>query len=169
MELANRVHATYDRLRPDGIFIDEGGVGGGVVDNCREQRLFVWAVQFGGKDDITGLSNDNSGEKYANKRAAMYGAARAWIKSGLLPSDPDLRTAMLAIRYTFNKKDEIQLVAKEDIIEDNPGILLDDLDAFVLTFGGPLARNTNAGGDHPHKADGAEFEYNPFSPERMVA
>ncbi len=169
VELANRVHATYDRLRPDGIFIDGGGVGGGVVDNCRNQRLFVIEVQFGGKDDITGLSNDTSGEKYLNKRAAMYGAARAWLKGGLLPIDPDLRTAMLAIRYTFNKQDQIQLVAKEDIMEDNPGILLDDLDAFVLTFGGPLARNADAGGDHPHKSDQAQFEYDPFSAERMVA
>ena len=169
VELANRVHQTYDRLRPDGIFIDGGGVGGGVVDNCRNQRLFVVEVQFGGKDDITGLSADTSGEKYANKRAAMYGAARAWLKTGLLPTDPDLRTAMLAIRYTFNKKDEIQLVAKEDILEDNPGIIIDDLDAFVLTFGGPLARNENAGGDHPHKPPRAEHDYDPFSPERMVA
>lgn len=169
VELANRVHSTYDRLRPDGIFIDEGGVGGGVVDNCREQRLFVYGVQFGGKDDITGIINDNSGEKYANKRSAMAGALRSWLKGGLLPIDPDLRTAMLAIRYIFNKKDEIQLVSKEDIIEDNPGILLDDLDALFCTFGGPLARNAQAGGDHPHSPPQAEHEYDPFDPKRMAA
>jgi hypothetical protein len=54
-------------------------------------------------------------------------------------------------------------------MEDNPGILLDDLDAFVLTFGGPLARNAYAGGDHPHKDPTADYEYDPYSPERMVA
>lgn len=47
-------------------------------------------------------------------------------------------------------------------MEDNPGIIMDDLDAFVLTFGGPLAKNLNAGGDHPHRPL-IEFEYDPYS------
>ena len=147
---------------------DGGGVGGGVVDNCRNQRLFVVEVQFGGKDDITGVIFDNAGEKYANKRAAMYGALRAWIKSGMLPFDDTLRSAMLAIRYTFNKQDQIQLVSKEDLMEDNHNLVFDDLDALVLTFGGPLAKNAFAGGDMPHKPM-VEIEYDPYSPERMSA
>jgi hypothetical protein len=167
-ELANRVHDCWAQWRPDGIFIDGGGVGGGVVDQCRSQRLFVWEVQFGGKDDITGVVFDNQGERYANKRAAMYGAARAWVRTGALPNSPELRTAMLAIKYTFNSKDEIQLVSKEDIIDENPDIDLDTLDAFVLTFGGPLNRNASAGGEHPHKPL-IEFEYDPYAPERMIA
>jgi hypothetical protein len=166
-ELANNVHATYDRLRPDGIFIDGGGVGGGVVDQCRAQRLYVIEVQFGGKDDITGVVFDNQGERYANKRAAMAGATRAWLKTGALPFDPDLRTAMLAIRYTFNKQDEIQLVSKEDIMEDNPGISLDDLDALFCTFAGPLAKNAFAGGDHPHRPL-VETEYDPYAESAML-
>lgn len=168
VQLAARVFATHESLHPDGIFIDGGGVGGGVVDQVRNLRLFCYEIQFGGKDDITGVVFDNQGEKYANKRAAMYGAARAWIKTGSLPIDADLRTAMLAIRYTFNKKDEILLVSKEDLMEDNPGLILDDLDAFVLTFGGPLATNSRAGGEHPRAPD-VEFEYDPFASERMVA
>jgi hypothetical protein len=168
VELANRVHDSYNEWRPDGIFIDGGGVGGGVVDNCRNQRLFVVEVQFGGKDDITGVIFDNAGEKYANKRAAMYGALRAWIKGGMLPHDDTLRSAMLAIRYTFNKQDQIQLVSKEDLMEDNKDLVLDDLDALALTFGGPLAKNAFAGGDFPHKPI-VEIEYDPYSPERMSA
>lgn len=166
--LANRVFAKFTELSPDGIFIDGGGVGGGVVDNCRRMHLHVSEIQFGGKDDITGVVFDTAGERYANKRAAMYGAARAWMKTGALPDDPELRTAMLAIRYTFNAKDEILLASKEDIMEDNPGIILDDLDALVLTFGGPLYRSEFAGGLPPKKAE-AQFEYDPFSAERMIA
>lgn len=168
VELANRVHDTFNELRPDGIFIDEGGVGGGVVDNCRAQRLHVIGVQFGGKDLITDASMANPGEKYANMRAAMHGAVRAWLPIGQLPFDPDLRTAMLAIRYTLNKKDEIVLTSKEDLLEDNPGLVLDDLDALCLTFGGPLARNAFAGGDHP-QAPMVETEWDPYAPERMLA
>jgi len=144
-ELANRVHDTFNELRPDGIFIDEGGVGGGVVDQCRNQRLHVIGVQFGGKDIITAGSDQNPGESYANMRAAM-----------------------LAIRYTLNKKDEIVLVSKEDLLEDNPGLILDDLDALCLTFGGPLARNAFAGGEHAHPPM-IETEYDPYAPERMFA
>jgi hypothetical protein len=80
----------------------------------------------------------------------------------MLTSDDTLRTAMLAIRYTFNKRDEIQLVSKEDLMEDNPNLVLDDLDALALTFGGPLASNAAAGGDHPHKSL-VESEYDPIA------
>src|SRR5260370_3168026 len=166
VELANQVFDSWSQWRPDGIFIDGGGVGGGVVDQCRARQLYVWEVQFGGKDDITGLVFDTQGEKYANKRAAMYGAARAWIKSGMLPNDPDLRAAMLAIRYTFNKNDEILLISKEDLLEDNPGLILDDLDAFCLTFGGPLAANANAGREGPQPVL-HQTEYDPFSAAMM--
>lgn len=167
-ELSNRVFAAFERLRPDGIFIDGGGVGGGVVDQCRNMRLAVIEVQFGGKDDITGVINDNAGERYANKRSAMYGAIRAWLKSGALPADPDLKTAMLAIRYTINRQDQIQLLGKDEIMADNPGLVLDDLDALALTFGGPLAASALAGGEFPHKPL-IETEWDPYSTERMAA
>lgn len=168
VELANRIHSAFVEWRPDGIFIDGGGVGGGVVDQCRQQRLIVNEVQFGGKDIITGVVFDNAGEKYANMRSAMYGAVRAWIKTGALPFDENLRKAMLCIRYTFNKKDEIQLVSKEDLLEDNPDVVFDDLDALATTFGGPIAKNAFAGGEFPH-APIVETEWDPFSAERMSA
>jgi hypothetical protein len=167
-ELSNHVFASFEQYRPDGIFIDGGGVGGGVVDQCRNLRLVVHEVQFGGKDDISGIVFDTSGERYANKRSAMYGALRAWLKSGAIPPDPSLKTAMLAIRYGFNIRDEIQLTSKQDLLEDHPDLVLDDLDALALTFGGPLAHNALAGGDYPHRPV-IESEYDPYSTERMVA
>ena len=172
-EVANRVFDVFTELRPDGIFIDGGGVGGGVVDQCREKRLYIWEVQFGAVDSITSVVNDNRGERYANMRAAMYGVLRAWIKTGMLPMSAELRTAMLAIKYTYRSTkqgDEIILTSKEDLLDENPDLDLDTLDALCLTFGGPLHRNANAGGDHPHpKMNTAEHEYDPYSEERMNA
>lgn len=168
VQLANRIFDTWSELRADGIFIDGGGVGGGVVDNCRRRHLEVFEIHFSAKDDISGTAFATAGERYANKRAAMYGALRAWLRTGALPKDDQLRTAMLAIRYTFNKKDEIQLVPKEDILAEHPGIIIDDLDALALTFGGPLAKHVNAGGLHA-TATQNDNDYNPFSPERMSA
>lgn len=170
VELATKVFDANSEYHADGLFIDGGGVGGGVVDNIRNQHLFCYEVQFGGKDDVGGTPWGIQGERYANKRAAMYGACRAWMKGGAIPNDPDLRRAMLAIRYTFNGKDEIQLESKEDIMDDpaNAGLILDDLDALVLTFAYPLAAHANAGREGP-KAPDVQFEYDPFSSARMVA
>ena len=74
---------------------------------------------------------------------------------------------MLAIRYTFNKADQIQLVSKEDLLDDNSNLVLDDLDALALTFGGPLAANRFAGGPHRKPDDNVEWDYNPYESEHM--
>ena len=169
VELTNKIHDAWLRWRPDGIFIDGGGVGGGVVDQCRNIRLAVTEIQFGGKDDITGIDVDTAGERYANKRAAMYGALRSWLKSGALPADPELKQAMLSIRYTYQEKSgAILLVSKEDLMEDNPNLVLDDLDALALTFGGPLVASAAAGGDFPHEPL-IQSEWDPYDPERLAA
>lgn len=169
VELAIKVFEAQQQYHADGVFIDGGGVGGGVVDNVRNMHLFCYEVQFGGKDDVGGSTWGNPGERYANKRAAMYGAARTWLKTGAIPNDPELKRQFLAIKYTFNNKDEILLEKKEDLIdEDGGGISPDDIDGFVLTFAYPLASHARAGGDHPQKPL-IETEYDPFSEERMSA
>ena len=122
-QLASEVISINNQYHADGIMIDGGGVGGGVVDQVRAGRLFCYEVQFGGKDVIHNTIWGNTGEKYANNRAAMYGACRAWLATGALPNDPDLKRQMMAIRYTFNAKDEIILERKEDLVdEDGQGI-----------------------------------------------
>jgi len=168
VELTDRIVIAHDTYRPDGIMVDGGGVGGGVVDNIRNRRLHCYEIQFGGKDVVYNFAA-TSGERYANNRAAMYGACRAWLRGGCLPNDPELRRQMLAIRYTFNNKDEIILERKEDLVdEDGQGISLDDIDALCLTFAHPLVANPRAGGDYPHPDD-VQSEYDPYSSERMLA
>ena len=75
---------------------------------------------------------------------------------------------MLSIKYTYDRQDRIRLHSKEDLMEDNPNLVLDDLDALALTFGGPLAANANAGHEGPHKPI-VITEWDPFAPERMLA
>lgn len=168
VQLASKVFEFHQQYNPDGLFIDGGGVGGGVVDQVRQMHLFCHDVQFGSKDDVGGWVWNTEGEKYANKRAAMYGALRAWLKNGAIPNEPELRTALLSIKYTHNPRDEILLVAKEDILDENPDVLMDDIDALALTFAYPLAGHARAGGDHPQKPL-VEHEYNPFSDKWLAA
>lgn len=165
VELSNEVFKEQERLHADGIFVDGGGVGGGVVDILRNMRLFIFDIQFGSKPSLDAAATGNQGERYANKRAEMYGACRAWLKTGALPNDPVLKEQLMSITYTFNRKDEIILTSKEDMMKDGKPSP-DDLDGLVLTFAHPLARHPMAGGDFPHKPV-VESEWDPFAPERM--
>ena len=167
VELAREIQSAHETHRPDGIFIDGGGVGGGVVDNVRHLHLFCHDVQFGGKDDVGGFTTGNEGEAYANKRAAMWGAMRAWLKTGSIPPDPDLRAQLIGLTYTYNLQGKIQFERKEDMLKRNlPSP--DRADALALTFAYPLSPHELAGGLHGKK-NLVESEYDPFSPERMVA
>lgn len=169
VQLADKVFQADATLRVDGIFIDGGGVGGGVVDNVRQKNLFCYEVQFGAKDDTPHTIFGSQGERYANKRSGMYGACRAWLKHGAIPNDPDLLKQFRSIKYVFNKKDEIQLISKEDLLKDNPDLELDDIDALVLTFAHALHSHDRAGGEYRQRQPEVEFEYNPFAEKRMIA
>ena len=169
VELAAKISSANGTHSADGIFIDGGGVGGGVVDNVRALGLHCWDVQFGGADDIGGATTGNAGEVYANKRAAMWGAMRSWIRAGgALPHDPDLRTQLIAPTYGLDAKGRIQLEKKEDMMrrlgsDRSP----DRADALALTFAYPLQSRaqTEAFG----QKTGCEFEYDPYSDKRMHA
>lgn len=167
VESATLINETYQSYRPDGIMIDGGGVGGGVVDNVRHMHLFCYDVQFGGKDDVGGAVWGIDGERYANKRAAMWGAMRYWLKTGAIPADSDLRDQLVAPMYSYNNKNEIQLETKESMM-DRGVASPDRADALALTFAYPLASHAFAGGDHPKK-DMVESEWDPYAAERMIA
>lgn len=149
--------------------VDGGGVGGGVVDQCRNMHLHVFEVQFGAKNTVPDFMTGSQGEKYANMRAGMYGALRAWLKTGAIPYDIEpngLRDQLRGITYTFNNRDEIILTSKEQMMKDGlPSP--DDVDALAMTFAIPLASHEYAGGEHPKP--NVEWDYNPYATERMAA
>ena len=125
------------------------------------RRLYVGDIQFGGKDDITDIAP--TPPVSATPTNAPQCTAHSRLAQGRRPSplDAALKEAMLAIRYGFNIKDEIQLVSKEDILSDNPNADLDSLDALCLTFGGPIAASAGAGGDYPETSL-VVTEWDPF-------
>lgn len=166
VQLAEKIFETHLALHSDGIMIDGGGVGGGVVDITRQKNLHCYEVQFGAKDDTPHLVWGSAGERYCNKRSGMYGAARAWLKTGAIPDDPNFKRQMSGIKYILNKKDEIQLVSKEDLVKLDPGldeVGLDDIDAFVLTFAHALAPREFGHFNKPQ----IEVDYDPYARERM--
>jgi hypothetical protein len=165
MQVAARVVEESQRLRADAVFVDEGGVGGGVVDRCRQLRLFVFGVQFGGKADRHDIVTQ--GERYANKRAEMWGSLRAWLQTGAIEDSDDLREQLVGPSYGFNVRDEVQLERKEDM--RRRGVPSPDWgDALALTFAYPVSTNDAAGRDGV-QTPLYETEYNPFDAAGLAA
>ena len=62
---------------PDAVFVDEGGIGGGVIDRLRFLGHSVIGVNFGAT-----AQPPISGELVYNKRAEMYVSVRTWLREG---------------------------------------------------------------------------------------
>jgi hypothetical protein len=165
MSVASRVVELATSLSADAVFIDGGGVGGGVVDRCRQLRLAVFDIQFGGKADRSDIVS--RGEKYANKRAEIWGSLRAWMATGAIEDNDDLAKQLVAPKYGFNVRDEIQLERKQDM-KDRGEPSPDWADALAITFAWPVMVNPSAGGLFGPRQQ-VETDWNPFDPERLVA
>jgi hypothetical protein len=140
MQLAARVVAQAQEDRPDAIFVDEGGVGAGVVDRLRQLGLGgVLGVNFGSSPDTGGLlAGGAPAESYANKRAEMWGGLRSWLtRGGCIPPTRELRDDLTGVQYGFDRDGRIQLERKEDM--KKRGLSSPDYgDALALTFSYPV-------------------------------
>lgn len=136
MTVASRAAEAYLHHRADGIFVDGGGVGGGVVDRLRQLRVPVIEVQFGAKSD-NNFGSAESGINYANKRAEIWGSVKEWLSGGAIPDLPDLVAGLTAPEYGFNARSEILLESKDSM--KKRGVSSPDLaDALALTFAYPV-------------------------------
>jgi len=128
---AGKVAEAVMRYGADAVFIDGGGVGGGVVDILKSQGIRVIEVNFGGKA--------REGMKYANKRAEMWGNMRDWLQNGCIDADDELRDDLIGVEYGFDKDGRVLLEKKEDM--KKRGLASpDDGDALALTFAEPVQR-----------------------------
>lgn len=134
MAVAAEVMAMIDKNRPDGVFIDEGGVGGGVVDRCRQMGYSVIGVNFGGKSDrhVDGVP------KTANKRAEMWAVMREWLRSGgAIEDSRELEMDLTGPLYSYDSNNAIVLEKKSDM--KKRGVASpDEADALALTFAYPV-------------------------------
>lgn len=169
MTLAGKVSELFSSMRADAVFVDGGGVGGGVVDRLRQLHVPCFDIQFGAKADA--IPAEDETDKFANKRAEMWGAMRKALKSGLaIPENDQLKQELTALEYGFNQRDEIQLEKKSDLKKRLPAIGSPDIaDALALTFAYPVAAHRSAGRIGADQEPQVEHEYNPFEPKQMEA
>ena len=158
MQVAARVAEANETHRPDAIFIDQGNMGLGVVDRCRQLQLPVFGIDFGSDPD----SGDPSAAYY-NKRAEMWGKLRDWLPHGMIDDDAELKVNLTAVEYGYklrNGRDCILLERKKDM--KARGLASpDDADALALTFAHPVAPS-----DHTAQLSHRprhQVEYDPFA------
>lgn len=135
MQLAARVAEAIQRENPDAVFVDEGGLGAGVVDRLHQLNFHqVQGVNFGSSSDY----RVDGAPKCVNKRTEMWATMRELIKAGMMiDSDPVLSYELLAPTFSYDKNNLIQLEKKEDMRKrglKSP----DDADALALTFAYPV-------------------------------
>lgn len=158
MQIAARVAEANERHHPDAIFIDQGNMGLGVVDRCRQLQLPVYGIDFGAEPDSSGQD-----AAYYNKRAEMWGKVRDWLPHGMIDDDPELKAGLTAVQYGFKLRagrDAILLERKKDM--KARGLASpDDADALALTFALPVAPSDHTG-RLSRRGSGHQVEYDPF-------
>lgn len=166
MALVQKIVLCFHKYRATYVFVDEGGIGGGVVDRLRQLRIPVIGVDFGSKPDGIALL---SGVKYANKRAEIWGEMRDWLPTASIVEQVQgltltLVDELVGPNYGLNNREEIQLEAKKEM--RRRGIPSPNMaDALACTFAMPSF-------DIPASED-REFtitmvpDFNPFSSENI--
>jgi hypothetical protein len=170
MQLAARVADEAHRYQCDQIFVDGGGVGGGVVDRLRQLKVDVVEVQFGGKPLRHQPGQDAATSIYANRRAECWGYLKEWLAGGSIPNDQELIGDLTGVEYGYRMidgRDAIQLEKKDDM--RRRGLASPDIgDALALTFALPVfsshhslnfRRRFDPGDEH------YEYEYDPLAIE----
>ncbi|MBI3744212.1 MAG: hypothetical protein HY261_08020 [Chloroflexi bacterium] len=120
--VVQRYKAEFPKLT---IAIDDGGVGGGVVDRLRELNVSMRAVKFGAAPD------GRKAVHFANKLSELYWVLRERLREGnlALPNDGKLLAQLTQIEFE-QESDRAIRVHKRGLKDDRRSP--DRADAFVL-------------------------------------
>jgi hypothetical protein len=158
MEVAAAALACADEHNADAIFVDEGGLGAGVVDRMRQLGRAPIAVNFGTRSHV---------QKYANTRARLWGEMAEWLRLGSIPDDQQLKLDLAAPTFKYDSQSRIVLESKADM--KKRGMASPDCgDALALTFYSPLPPRESQdplGVYRPRSHQCVGAEYDPFHME----
>lgn len=130
MELVGHVIKALEQYKPLLAIVDEGGMGGPVLDRLLEQNYKVRGINFGAKADEPTV--------YGNKRAEMWGNMRDWLKTASLPNDRELRADLIGPKHKPNSMGAIMLEKKEDM-RRRGAASPDSADAIAISFAFPVS------------------------------
>ena len=130
MRLTGWIANAIREFQPDQVYVDEVGVGAGVVDRLREQGLRVNGVNV--------ARPARQSKLFANLRAEGYWRLRELFAAGevSIPQDSQLMGELAALRYSFDSQGRVLLESKDDM--RRRGIPSPDkADALMLAFIAP--------------------------------
>ena len=127
MRLVHEVLRTVEQTGAEAIFVDEGGVGGGVVDRLRELGAPVYGQHFGGRAPHR--------TRFYNMRSEFFWELRMLLNDGLitLPRDEELAGQLVSLRYDVSSSGQVRLQSKKEMRKlglPSP----DKADALALAF-----------------------------------
>jgi hypothetical protein len=122
-------------VTPRNVNIDAVGVGAGVFDRLREQKLYVNGVVAGGEP--------KDKEHYINSRAEMYDELRKRFEAGniSIPDDMDLIAQLSSIRFKYASDKKLQIISKEEMKHQYKLKSPDKADALALAFYEPKIKS----------------------------
>jgi len=122
-------------LDPKNVNLDAIGVGAGVYDRLREQKVYINGIVAGGEPQDK--------EHYVNIRAEMYDNLRKLFESGdiSIPDDMDLIAQLSSIRFKFASDKKLQIVSKEEMKRQYRLKSPDKADSLALCFYEPRIFN----------------------------
>ena len=123
-----------EEVSPEEVFVDEIGVGAGVVDRLKEDfeeinGINVSRTDFGGEDEE---AEKKIKAEYLNVRAKAYWDMRDWVKKASIPRDDDY-LEMANLKYKFNSTGKKKIESKEEMKKrklNSPDVA----DSLMLTF-----------------------------------
>ena len=127
MRLSWEASSMARELGADAVFVDETGVGGGVVDRLRELGAPVYGVQFGGRAPHP--------VQFGNLRSEIFWELRRLLEERLiaLPNDDALAGQLLTLRYDVSSSGQVKLESKKAM--RTKGLPSPDLaDALAMAF-----------------------------------
>lgn len=127
MQLAGWVTVAIRDCQPAQVYIDEVGVGAGVVDRLREQGYPVRGINV--------ARAARQGDVFANLRAEGYWRLRDLFASGqiLIPPDSQLMGELAALRYSYDSLGRVIMESKETMRSGGMPSP-DKADALMLAF-----------------------------------
>ena len=133
MQLVGWVVSAIRDSDPAMVYVDEIGVGAGVVDRLREQGHRVKGINV--------ARRAQQDELFANLRAQGYWQLRERFASGTItiPADNQLMGELAALRYSYDSQGRILLESKESMRQrglPSP----DKADALMLAYLEPVSK-----------------------------
>jgi phage terminase large subunit len=128
MQLAGQVVRLIKDRDPDAVFVDEIGIGAGVVDRLRELGFEVVGVNS---------SRRGTGAVYFNTRTEMWAEAATWLNTAAIAPDTAL-SEELSEPKILPRSDGTAILEPKDDFKKRLGRSPDKADAVALTFAHPV-------------------------------